>query len=185
MDNQSNSMVLVEKAWVLKSFGFDEPWHVPDDVFYGETKGKAKTNAMNAIRYDGLKTSSGDDVTFTNIPLVRAKQYDKYMIDGVVKPLATIEHEGLLQKRRDKLMELVVNNPNGKAYIRKGGYYYRPGYCGYTERINDAGVYTIEEAVGEVLGTGVNDNMWVVVIIPEEHNKMIQQNIEELKQRLI
>ena len=31
-------------------------------------------------------------------------------------------------------------------FIKKGGYYYRPNSCGYTERVHQAGLYTKEEA---------------------------------------
>jgi hypothetical protein len=178
-------MELKEKAWVANPEQFDKPWFAPDDIYYGDTLGKAKSVAWKAIESDSLKTRWGDDITFLNLKLIRCKHADKYLVDGELKTMGRIEEENQYKERARTLEALVAANPNAKAYIRKGGYYYRPNSCGYTERELDAGVYSIQEAASAVMSCGLRDNMKAIVINPEEHNAMILSKIEELKSKLI
>jgi len=41
---------------------------------------------------------------------------------------------------------MIVSNVLKEYFIKKGGYYYRPNSCGYTEMACKAGLYTKEEA---------------------------------------
>ncbi|TXK52365.1 hypothetical protein FVR03_01225 [Pontibacter qinzhouensis] len=178
-------MELKEKAWVLNKQNFGEPWFVPDDAFYGETKGKAKKQAWDSIKDDGLKNFLGDEITYLNMPLVRCKEYDKYLVNGELKTLIRIEEDNRREERDERLEQLLISNPDAKAYIRKGGYYYCSGFCGYTERQADAGVYTIQEAVREVKGCSLRDHMDAILIDVEQHNKLILDKIKSLQSRLI
>jgi hypothetical protein len=178
-------MELKEKAWVFNKSRFEESYFVPDDVFYAETFTKAKSIALNSIKYDDYKTFLGEEITYLNIPLVRNRQYDRYLINGEIKTLDRIEIDRKYKERADRLVALVEANPDAKAYIRKGGYYYKPNSCGYTERLEDAGVYSIQEAVESVKRCSIGDNMDAIVIDVEAHNLMILNKIKELKQKLI
>jgi hypothetical protein len=175
-------MELIEKAWIIKSDCFDEPWFIPEDIFYG-TRGQAKKAAL--IELDGWKDKFGDEITFLNTPIVRHKAADKYLLNGEVKTMSQIETDRKYQERKERLNALIEADPTAKAYIIKGGYYYRPNSCGYTERRDRAGVYTIQEAVESVLGCSLRDHMDVIVINKEEHNQMIHEEINELKARII
>jgi hypothetical protein len=65
-------MELKEKAWVFNKSKFEEPYFTPDDVFHAETFTKAKSIALKSIEYDDYKTFLGEEITYLNIPLVRA-----------------------------------------------------------------------------------------------------------------
>ena len=176
-------MILQEKAYQLESSQFDEPWFTPDEVFYGKTRSQAKSKALKEA--DGMTRWDKEETTFLNIKIKRVPEYDKYLIEGELKTLGQIKREQAYTDRAAYLKSLIEANPEAKAYIRKGGYYYRPNCCGYTERESDAGVYSIQKAVSEVLGCDIDDKMMVVVIDTEAHNKMILEKIEALKQQLI
>ena len=67
-------------------------------------------------------------------------------------------------------------------YITKNGGYYRPNFSGYTTNITRAGIYTKEEAINHY-----NDcnELTLVPIIIEEHNKRIKDEIIELLDKII
>lgn len=174
---------LLKKAWRLNPNQFKEPWFAPDGVYMAETKGKAKAAAMLDI--EGMKDKWEDEITFLTVRLERSPYNDLYLANGERKTKARIESDKIYQERADRLRNLIISNPDAKAYIKKGGYLYRPNACGYTERKIEAGVYTVQEAVQSVLGSSLGDYMDVVIINIDEHNKMINDYIETLKTRLI
>ena len=177
--------VLVEKAWAINPHNFKEPHFAPDGIFHATSPGQAKLKILREIRYEDHKTYTGDDITFLNIKIKRAPSADTYKLGEQTKSLSQIQYELEVKERNEKLEKLIQDNPGAKAYIAKGGLYYRPGSCGYTERLVDAGVYSIEHAAREVRGCSLGDHMRVAVIKTEEHNKMINDKIEDLKSRLI
>lgn len=67
------------------------------------------------------------------------------------------------------------------VYVKKGGGYYQPGSCGYTEFRERAGIFPKKKGIAETCCKGVT----VVPINTEEHNSMIYKAIEELKRKLI
>jgi hypothetical protein len=85
------------------------------------------------------------------------------------------KHNKQLEKiRLDKKIEWV--------YIRKGGYYYMSGFCGYTEYIHKAGVYTKEEAICHCSGI---IELQIVPIDIRLHNSIIVKQISDLTSRFI
>lgn len=61
------------------------------------------------------------------------------------------QHRGAGQEKHIRAaIETFRDDRRAKAeryLIRKGAYYYRPGSCGYTSKISEAGRYTLEEAI--------------------------------------
>lgn len=176
---------LHSKAWKIDTSNFAEPWFAPDDIWYAETRGKAKKIIFDTIRHDGYQDSKFNEITFLSLNVVRAKHADKYLVNGEVKKLDRIEYDEKVEERNKKLDKLLCENPNGYAYIKKGGYYYMSGYCGYTEFRTNAGVYTLQDAIEEVKRCSLKDSMAAILIDNEEHNKLISEKIEELKKKLI
>ena len=176
-------MILKSRAWVLNKNIFSEPWFVPDDVFYAETASKAKSGFLSTI--DGLNDYCHNDITFLSIRVKRSKENDKYLIDGEVKKLYQIEYDRKKKERDENLDLILKENPTAKAYIIKGGVYYRPKNSGYSEYILEAGIYSIQDAVQSVKMCSLGDNMRLEIIDVDEHNKRINDKIENLKTRLI
>jgi hypothetical protein len=178
-----NKLPIVEKAWSVSAGKFEEPWyHDNGQVYYG-TRGQAKQLAIPDN--DGGKLSNGKEVDYLNIPVVRSKEYDKVDFRGEKTSKSDVRN--ILEKEKlysefDKLLEA---NPNGYAYILKGGYYYGPNYCGYTERQTRAGVYTLKDAISECKGVSLRDHMRPSLINVESHNESIQNEIDSLKSKLL
>ena len=66
-------------------------------------------------------------------------------------------------------------------YVRKG-MYYKPNSCGYTDFQNKAGIYQKDEALSHARGC---DDITIVPVNIEEHNKSISNEIKSLQSRLI
>lgn len=89
----------------------------------------------------------------------------------------------LIERERIKELDNILNNDSIKyCYIKKRGEYYRPNSCGYTTYKFFAGVYTKEEAVSDA--KSCND-LTIIPINVEEHNKYINTIISDLNTRLI
>jgi len=177
-------MKLLQKAFVINSEKLSEPWFCPDEVYYGESIGKVKLKALNDL--EGLTDRYlQEHFTFLNCPVKRAPKLDKYLVDGVVKTLASIEYDLKVKERNDTLDKIISENPDGMAYIMKGGYYYRPNNCGYTEFISVAGIYPVKDAARSVKSCSLGDNMRMILINKDEHNAMINERIADLQSRLI
>jgi len=180
--NEPAMPIVVEKAWMINKDKLMEPWFYNDEVFHGATIGKAKLKAIKAM--DGMVHKyTGKEFNFLTIPLVRAKYADKLNVGGEVKYQHQIDYNNKKQEQKKQLTELLANNPNSFAYIKKGGYYYRPNNCGYTEYISMAGIYKLEDAIKSVLHC--SDNMQAIIINTDEHNQMINERIADLQTRLI
>lgn len=174
----------IEKAYIVPQHQYNEPWFAPEIIVYANTRSEAKTKALNKLD-DEYLDKWGEPIGFLNIKILRHKIYDKYLIDGELKTKEQIDRDNIYKQREEMLDKLLSDNPGSMAYIKKGSYYYMPNSCGYTERKDTAGIYTIEDAVSEVRHCSINDCMQAIVINKEEHNKMIMDKINDLKIRLI
>ncbi len=177
---QTQTSKPIEKAWAINPTNFREPHFAPDNVYYSETQGKAKNKILSEIRYDDFEDYHGEKIGFLNLKIKRAPKADRYLVDGVMKTLYQIEYDERVRQKNEAIDKLVFENPKAKAYIKKGCKYYMAGFCGYTEILTNAGVYTIQEAAHSVKRSDLNDFMHVVMIKNQEHNK-----IEQLKSQLI
>lgn len=176
---------IVEKAWVINNSNWEEPYFCPQDVFYAETAGKAKLKALKHIDCGDALDSSGNELTFTTIKVQRANELDKILFEGVPTERHQIDYVLEKRERDNELLKLAKENAGAYAYIKKGGYYYRDNHSGYTEYILQAGVYPIQEAVRSVMHLSLGDNGRVILINPDEHNKMIETEIAKLQGKII
>lgn len=179
-------MELHAKAWVIDSAEFNEPWFVPEDVIYCDTRNKARQEALSILKWTDLVLKDTDkEPTYLNVPVRRAKPADKYMFNGKIMTLADIDYYERKEKRNKEIDKIVTENPNGFAYIKKGGLYWMPNSCGYTEIKIKAGVYPIEEAAQIVKSSSLDRHETMILIDKEEHNNYIMSHIEDLKSRLL
>lgn len=172
------------KAWIINKSNIYEPWFVTDEPFYGKNRNEARTDALAEIG-DQVIDKSDRPITLLTIRMIRAKHFDKILVDGVYKTKAQIEYAAREKAFKENLNKILADSPDGWAYVRKGGSYYRPDSRGYTEYIHKAGIYSVKQAVAEVRGCAMEDCMSVIVIDPAEHNAMINKEIEGLQSRLI
>ena len=182
-----NKLPIAEKAYNVWHVGMlsDNPhegYSMSDlNVYYAETPSKAKTQCTLVWDYH----IDGEEPKFTDIKVRRCKSADKVIFEGETITRSGIDR--LIERRnRDSAVDkLLLDNPNSKAYILKGGLYYRPNSSGYTEFKQFAGVYDLEYAVSSVKSTSLSDYMRPIVIDVEEHNSMINKTITDLKTRLV
>lgn len=169
-----------EKAYVVNLGKIKEGYLYFNDVVYAENVNKAKLLFLK--NYDFIIDETNEDATYLTLPVIRNKYEDKYLIDGNYISFSTILELGEKHIHNKKLTEILNNPEVDFVYVKKGGYYYRDNGCGYSEYVRNAGVYKKEE------GVRIGFNYTEFTIIPiniEEHNKMIQDEINYLNKKLI
>lgn len=178
-------MEKILKAYRLDLGKISEPWFVENNVVYAENASKAKSLLWNSIKQDDLRLSNYKDITFLNLPVIRDKDSDKVLFESLYLTRQEIEAITDTRARDQSHYTLLENNREGFCYIKKGGYYYRPGSAGYTEYIIDAGIFSIQQAVVEVVGCSLDSHIRAILINKFDHNTMIQNKIKELQQRIL
>lgn len=174
--------VIAKKAWGINWGKIDGGAYCAGNIesVYADTRGKAKSLLLPDISdYKLFKT--GEYVTYTTIPIVIIYEDDKYNFDGEILSEWEYEKKQAELKRLSDLQLILDDNGITHCYIRKGSYY-RPNSCGYTDRIDRAGVYTKEYAVSHAKSC---DELSIIPINKKEHNAMITNEIKELRMRLI
>ena len=160
--------------------------NIAERYFYGpETCVAGSRNEARYILFNrGIDMEfldKNDDVTYTNIPVIRCEEVDLVEFEG--QNITRNKIGDLLKDReRSKMLDdLMEDETKQFFYIRKGGYY-RPGGCGYTDMQHRAGVFDKKSAIKSARMCKELD---LVAINIEVHNKMIQDEIDELETRLI
>lgn len=174
---------IVQKAYKIDLDKLDEGYLSDSIICFAENRNKAKSILLQEIRYDDWKIKYTDEeVNYLNIPVKRAKSADKVIFEG--KEVSRFSIDSLIEERiRLNQLDIIANNPNIKfCYIMKGNSYYRPNHSGYTYVRFEAGVYPKDEAVKTARHCSDIRLEWVD---EEEHNKMINQKIQELRDKLI
>lgn len=173
---------LKEKAYKINLDRIDKGYLFCEQIFWAKSIGKAKKELMEKIQYEGYQPREGGDITYLNIPVLRAKEHDLYEFEGNDITIYKIEK---IIEERERILELnkTLEDPTIKfCYIRKRGSYYRPNCCGYTEFEDKAGVYTKKDAVSQAMSC---DELTIRPVDIEQHNKMINESIYELQKQLI
>lgn len=172
---------LVEKSYRIDFSKIDEGYLASDTICHADSLGKAKSKLLDEIKYDGWKLRTGEEVSFVNIPVVRSKETDLYEFEGEKISIYKI-NEILNERERQLELDKMLSNESIKfCYIRKGSYY-MPNSCGYTQFRHKAGVYEKADAVSHARSCR---ELTIIPINIEEHNKAINEEINDLKTRLI
>lgn len=170
-----------KKAYKVDLSRVQEGYLYSEDIIYAKTRGKAKS----LVCLSEYSLLNGEDMTFLNIPIIRSKNDDIFLVDGVEKSLSSIEYDKRKKEKEVELEKLLAENPKGKAYIKKGGLYWRPNNSGYTEFQRFAGVYDLKDAVSTCKSSDLGRYERPILIDKKEHNEMITKTIKDLETRLI
>jgi len=173
---------IAKKAWGIDWSKIDEGAYYSGNIdpVHADTRGKAKSLLLPDISEYKLRWSD-DDIVFTNIPIVRIKEADKYEFNGELLTIWEYEKKQLETQRISKLDGILEDTIVTHCYIKKGSYY-RPNSCGYTDFRNKAGIYTKEDAVSHAKSCS---DLSIIPIDIKEHNEMIKSEINDLSSRLI
>jgi len=176
-------MKITEKCWKIDFTNVDEAYMYNQDEFfcYAKTRGQAKSILLKK-HYDDLVLSGHKELTYLNIPVVRDKAYDRYDYFGQSLSSREIQKLKRKEEREQELDAIAKDESITHCYIRKGGYYYKPNNNGYTEYITFAGVYTKKDAIRSCTGC---TELRAIPIDIEEHNQRVNEQIENLRLRLI
>lgn len=173
-----------EKAYEIIFDKIEEGFMSSGVYCFAETINKAKTQLLEQVKWDDWKLKySGEELSYLNIPVRRKKEYDIVTYEGQEVRRYQVE-EIKAENARNSNLDAILSDPNIKyCYINKycRGYY-RPNSSGYSSFTSEAGVYTKEKAVSEARGV---KEIHLEVINIEEHNKMLNEQIEDLKSRII
>jgi len=172
-----------EKAWKVDLDRIDEGylWHA--EIVYSESRNTAKSKLLEAYSHDlNLNDCDKTEVNYLNIPVIRAKEYDKYEYGGEILSIDEIIEKKRRIERHSKLDAIMNDESITHCYIYKNGSYYADNHCGYVGSKTRAGIYTKEDAVSSGRSC---DQLYIDPINTKEHNEMVQSEIEKLQKRLI
>ena len=173
---------LSQKAYEIDFRKIEEGYLYSPMITYAKTRNKAKSQLLNDAYCENVcLTGSDDEVTYITIPVVRCKESDKYHFEEKEMTLYDIEKELKERSRLSEFDRILKDKGISHCYIRKGNYY-RPNSCGYTDFKHRAGTYTKEEAVSHAKSCRDID-LEIIDIV--NHNNMINEEIDNLKTRLI
>lgn len=176
-------MEIKEKCYEIDLKKIEDGFLFSEIFCYSENRNEAKTKLLNDIKYSDLRLKHlKDEITYLNIPIIRKKSLDKVLFED--KIILKYQLNEILEKRkRDIEFDILLEDKNiTHCYIMKRGYYYMDGYCGYTSQIIDAGIYIKSDAVQHAKGC---DEIILIKIKNNEHNKIINDKIEYLKTKFI
>jgi len=173
---------IIKKAYKVDFDKIDEGYLACEHIATTNSRNEARKELFYVIRWDDWKLKySDEDITYLNIPVIRAKEYDRVLFED--EEVIRCEIPRILDKReRTAKLNKILEDPNiTHCYIRKGRYY-RPGSCGYTDFRTRAGVFTKEEAVNSGMRC---DELSIIPIDIDEHNKILQEEINHIQSRII
>jgi hypothetical protein len=89
-----------------------------------------------------------DNLSFIDIRARRKPEYDMFLFEGEVKSMNQISNIIEYRNWRSNMEKIVSDNKGKKVYIWSGQWnaYWCANGCGYTTKLNDVGVYDIEDA---------------------------------------
>lgn len=175
---------LSKKAFEIDFSKIEEGYLYDSSSFitYAENRNKAKSELLRMAYCENIcLTGEDEELTYLTIPVIRCKEADKYFFEDKEMTLLSIDRELRERKRISDLDEILNNKHIKYCYIVKNGYY-RPNNCGYTDFKHRAGVYSKEEAVSSAKSCS---DIRIMRIDINEHNQMINDEINELKTRLL
>ncbi len=178
-----NDYKIVTKAYKINLDKLDEGYLSDSIICHSKNLNKAKIKLLEKVKYDDWKLKYTNDIlTYLNIPVKRCKESDLVIFEGEEVLRNSIQNKITNRQKLIKLDE-ISNNKNIKyCYIFKNGWYYKSNYRGYTSSKFEAGVYPKDDAIMEAKSV---QEIILECINIEEHNKMINEKITELKNKLI
>lgn len=133
---------IVEKAWKVNAEKFEEPWFHGDIIYHG-TKGAAKYSAISDN--DAGKLKNGKDIDFLNIPIVRAKDYDKILFHGEIIKRYEIKKKIREQKIKELAKDKMYYVQDSRNYVGNAVLWWGLNGNGYVTDLSKAQKYTFEQ----------------------------------------
>lgn len=98
-----------------------------------------------------------DDLTFIDIRAKRKPESDLFLFEGEKKSMNQIYNITEYRDWRANMEKMVAEHKGQKVYIWSGQWnaYWGANGCGYTTKVNDVGVYDIEDAWRRVSHVGL------------------------------
>ena len=170
---------IIKKGYQIDFSKVDEGYMYCPETCVADNRNEARYILFN--RRIIFNLISNDEVTYANIPVIRCEEVDLVEFEG--KNITRNKIDDLLKDRkRSKMLDDLMNDESKQFfYIRKGGYY-RPHSCGYTDMRHRAGVFDKNSAIKSAR---MCEELNLIAINIEEHNKMIQDEIDDLETRLL
>lgn len=170
-------MKLIEKAYQIDFSKIEEGFLYSDRIVWADNRNQAKKLLLKDSWDMNIK-GTNEEPTYLTIPVIRCKEADKFEFEG--QSLTRMRIDEIVNRRlREKFLDDLVGD---FFYIRKRGYYYAPNSCGYVSSETDAGVYKRKDAISHAKSC---EELFLVPIDVETHNKNILDKIENLKRRLL
>jgi hypothetical protein len=170
-----------EKAYQVDFSQIEEGYLYGEAICHAESLGKAKTKLLPEV--EGCRTNLFyDDVTFLNIPVIRAKQYDRIIYNEEIITRHELEYKIRVKESDIELNKILKDKTITHCYKKKRGMYYSWENCGYVSYKQNAGVYNKEEAVNYCKG---QLDVTCIPIITKEHNDFLFKQIERIKKGVI
>lgn len=99
---------------------------------------------------------------------IRAKRTpgaDRYLFEGESMVMGEIERITEYRQWRKDMAEMIEANPTAKVRIWSGQWsmYWRPDRCGYTNKIEEAGLYKIQDAWNAVSHVGIEKKITFII----------------------
>lgn len=173
----------IQKAYEIDLDRISEGYLYSNYICHADNKSQAKSALLKQSQYDDLKLRITEEpVTYLTLPVVRIKSFDKYMYKGELMTQENIIRLEAMDEHNARLQSVLDDNQVTHCHISKRSYYYRDGYCGYTEDINKAGVYPKADAVEHCKNS---TELCMIPIDAQEHNERINKAIEEMQARML
>lgn len=171
------------KAYTVNLNRIENGWEYSEVVCYAKDKNEARAILLKKIRFDEYRLKyTKREVDYLNIPVIRVKDRDLVFYEGVYITKSQLDHINLIKKRKDEYKLILDDQSITHCFIIKRGCYYRPNYCGYTERFYEAGVYEKQNAIKHA---GDSLDITIKPIDNERHNRDIQRVIDMLNTKFI
>lgn len=180
--NNLKKDIIIEKGWAIAIGKIEEGYLYDHLTVNAKTRNEAKRKFIQNGHTEGMQLKYGDEVTYLTLPVVRHKDADLIQYNDKVIERYKLNCILELEKHNSNLKSILKDESITHCYIKKGGYYYRDNYCGYSEFKISAGVYPKEDAVRHA--TGITE-IYIVPINIEEHNVFLKKHISEVESRLI
>lgn len=176
----------VSKAYSINFDAIEEGYLYDHNSYrvFAETNSEARSKLLSLLKenYEDLTLRfTGEQVTYLNIPVRRSVNSDLFDFDGEVMTVFSFQEKKSELERKSNLDKLLNDPEIEYCYIRKGSYY-GPNWSGYTDRVEEAGVYLKKEAVSHAKNVR---KITLIPIVIKEHNALINAKIEKLKSKIL
>lgn len=178
--------LISKKAWCLNLNAIEEGYLHGGFIVLAKNRNQARSKMIEEIKYESIELNkfynSSTEITYLNVPIRRCKECDLVKFEGEELERWRVKNRIDHRLRMKELDSILEDDSVIHVYIKKRGSFYGSNFCGYTGCIEKAGVYKKEEAIKHARSC---DELLIVPISTEDHNKMLAQKIDALKSKIL